>query len=196
MRRASHARLRQLSEALALAAAGAAEERHTASIFSRLASNRLRLELLRWALGCLTKALDYGGVLVNYSCIAIAVFTGAIAGMVSGMEPGSGSQTGHGSQELVHSLDASSGPSRLLLGIVQHIIAGSSARSFGSDPDPKPGPSPGDIAAAVSNCSFYLLTLVYTFTSLLDVSGESGIGLLLLVALLALPIRRFVCQCV
>ncbi len=93
------------------------EHAHLDGQLRRLLATQRALILRRFALSLATKALDYTGALLNYACLAAAVFSGAWQ------------------QERA---------------------------------------SPGGIAQKVSVGSFYLLTLIYSFTQILDLAGHAS----------------------
>jgi ABC-type uncharacterized transport system fused permease/ATPase subunit len=98
-----------------------------------------RLIPARWALAAATRLVDYGGALLNYACIAAAVF-GVFAGAAFSGGGGGGGEQGGG-------------------------------KDSGGGAEP---PSAGDVAQRVSVASFYLLTLIYSFTQVLDLSRTAS----------------------
>jgi ABC-type uncharacterized transport system fused permease/ATPase subunit len=115
----------------------AAAPAELAALDARLAavlSAEGRLIPARWALAAATRLIDYAGALLNYACVAAAVFGFAGAAFAAS---GGGDGAGGG--------DA-----------------------------PSPSSSPGDVAQRVSVASFYLLTLIYSFTQVLDLSRTAS----------------------
>jgi hypothetical protein len=110
-------RLREYQEEIALCRGQQAELQHLQQQLDVALRNQGKLVLRRTALAAVTKFLDYVGCLVNYACIALAVFAGQWASAAD---------------------------------------------------------TPGGIAAKVSVSSFYLLTLVYSFTQVLDLASSLG----------------------
>lgn len=76
--RFAHMRLRTFLTELALYRAGAAEEAALDTALMPVLSNQLRLLMWRWLLTACTTGLEYTGALLNYSCIALIVFTGML----------------------------------------------------------------------------------------------------------------------
>lgn len=74
--RFAHMRLRTCLTEAALYRAGAAEEAALDAALLPLLSNQLRLVMWRWLLTACTTGLEYAGALLNYTCIALVVFTG------------------------------------------------------------------------------------------------------------------------
>ena len=76
--RFAHMRLRTFLTELALYRAGAAEGPALEAALTPLLSNQLRLLMWRWLLTACTTGLEYTGALLNYTCIGLVVFTGAL----------------------------------------------------------------------------------------------------------------------
>ena len=75
--RRAHARVREVAEEAAFSRGGAAERRALDARFEAAYGVQRALVWRRLALRLLTGALDYGGALLNYCCLAAAVFGGA-----------------------------------------------------------------------------------------------------------------------
>lgn len=76
--RFAHMRLRTFLTELALYRAGAVEEAALEAALAPLLRNQLRLLMWRWLLTACTTGLEYTGALLNYTCIGLVVFTGAL----------------------------------------------------------------------------------------------------------------------
>lgn len=76
--RFAHMRLRTFHTELALYRAGAAEGAALEAALAPLLSNQLSLLMWRWLLTACTTGLEYTGALLNYTCIGLVVFTGAL----------------------------------------------------------------------------------------------------------------------
>ena len=74
--RFAHMRLRTFLTEAALYRAGAAEGAALEAALLPVLSNQLRLVMWRWLLTACTTGLEYAGALLNYTCIALVIFTG------------------------------------------------------------------------------------------------------------------------
>eukprot|EP00798_Chlamydomonas_sp_ICE-L_P031168 gene31168-6310_t len=154
--RAAHGRLRASAVPISLWRGASAELAGVTDPFTALAKNQLGLVLWRWALGLITTALDYSGAMVAYLCVAVAVFSGIWQQADGPLGGGDEAATGLWQYIPVH---------------LSSLTSVSTPSSFGAAGDADVS-SPGDIASLVSNGTFFLLSLVYNFTRLLDLASE------------------------
>lgn len=76
--RFAHMRMRHHAMEIALAQGGPAELVRVDGLLHGLKTSLLQVTRQRWVVGAVSKCLDYGGMLVNYGCIAwIVLRTGA-----------------------------------------------------------------------------------------------------------------------
>lgn len=78
--RFAHMRLRHHAAEIALARGAPAELARVDSLLQDLTAVLLQVTSQRWVVGAMSKCLDYGGMLVNYACIAwIVLYTGMLS---------------------------------------------------------------------------------------------------------------------
>ena len=138
--RSAHLRLRAWAAEIALASWGPAEAAALERPLAAALCNMRRTIDMGWLLSVSTHALQYAGALLNYSCIALALLHGVLQ-----------------SCAVLHMLYLKTCVSRM------HTVIQSRAGDV-------KGGGGGAAAERISNASFAILTLVYSFTSLFNLA--------------------------